>query len=163
MELGKPAVQGGDGARNSARRAWLSLESHPRLMAGEMKTEKRSGAYTKAAGLFVPIDDLATATAGDPESVARKRNRGGGSRQFASAKLVESFGDTSPVHRTSVGNVGVSDDLPSGTCRETYIPPSQRLVMIAELEPDGIAGPMEHHTPAITQLDRHLGLVRFDR
>ena len=70
---------------------------------------------------------------------------------------------TRPVHRTSVGNVGASDDQPSGTCRETYLPRSPRLVMIAELEPDGIARPVEHHTPAITQLDLHLGLMRFDR
>jgi hypothetical protein len=95
-------------------------------MADEMKTENRSGAYTKAVGLFVPVDDLATATAGDPESVASKLNRGRGSGQLTSAKLVESFGDTRPVHRTSAGNVGVSDDLPSGTCRETYIRPSRR-------------------------------------
>jgi hypothetical protein len=139
------------------------LNRTPRLVADEMKTENRTGAYTKAVGRFVPGDDLATATAGDPESVASNLNRGRGSRQFTSAKLVESFGDTRPVHRTSVGNVGASDDQPSGTCRETYLPPSRRLVMIAELEPDGIARPMKRHTPAITQLDLHLGLRRFDR
>ena len=132
-------------------------------MADEMKTENRPGAYTKAVGLFVPVDDLATATARDPESVASNPNSGRGSRQFTSAKLVESFGDTRRVHRTSVENAGVSDDLPSGTCRETYMPPSRRLVVIAELEPNGIADPMEHYTPAVTQLDLHLGLMRFDR
>jgi hypothetical protein len=132
-------------------------------MADEMKTENRTGAYTKVVGLFVPVDDLATTTAGDPESVASNLHSGRGSGQLSSAKLVERFGDTRPVHRTGVGDVRVSDDLPSGTCRETYMPPSRRLVMIAELEPDGIARPMEHHTPAITQLDLHLGLMRFDR
>lgn len=97
-------------------------------MADEMKTENRTGAYTKAVGLFVPVNDLATATAGNPESIASNLNGGRGSRQFTSAKLVESLGDTRPGHRTSVGNVGVSDDPPSGTCRETYVPPSRRLL-----------------------------------
>jgi hypothetical protein len=97
-------------------------------MADEMKTENRTSAYTKVVGLFVPVDDLATATAGDPETVASNLNSGRGSGQLTSAKLVESFGDTRPVHRTSVGNVGVSDDLPSGTCRETYMPPRRRLL-----------------------------------
>jgi hypothetical protein len=109
-------------------------------MADEMKTENRTSAYTKVVGLFVPVDDLATATAGDPETVASNLNSGRGSGQLTSAKLVESFGDTRPVHRTSVGNVGVSDDLPSGTCREAndlpsgtcrenYIRPSRRLLL----------------------------------
>ena len=80
--------------RDSARRAQLSLESYPRLVADEMKTENRTGAYTKAVGLFVPVDDLATATAGDPESVANNLHSGRGSGQLTSAKLVESFGDT---------------------------------------------------------------------
>jgi|SRR5687768_7000145 len=79
-------------------------------------------------GLFVPPDDFATATAGNPESVARNLNSGRRRRQFSSAKLVESFGDTRPGHKTSVGDAGVSDDLPSGMCRETYIPLSRRLL-----------------------------------
>ena len=66
---------------------------------------------------------------------------------------------TGPVQETSES----PRICPTGTCRETYMPPSRRLVTIAELEPDGIARPMEHHTPAITQLDLHLGLMRFDR
>lgn len=71
-------------------------------MADEMKTENRSGAYTKAVGLFVPVDDLAATTAGDPESVARNLNSGRGGRQFTSAKFVESFGDTRPGHPTNI-------------------------------------------------------------
>ena len=116
--------------RDATRRARLSLESYPRLIADKMKTENRTGAYTKAVGLFVPVDDLATATAGNPESVASNLKSGRGSGQLTSAKLVERFGDTRPVHRTSVGDVGVSEDLPTGTCRETYMPPSRRLVTI---------------------------------
>jgi hypothetical protein len=56
----------------------LSLESYPRLMADGMKTENRTGAYTKAVGLFVPIDGLAAATAGDPQTVASNLNSGRG-------------------------------------------------------------------------------------
>jgi hypothetical protein len=41
--------------------------------------------------------------------------------------------------------------------------PTSILVMITELEPDGIARPMEDHSPAVRQFDLHLGLLRFDR
>ena len=87
-------------------------------MADEMKTENRPGSQTKKVRLFRPLDDLAAATAGDPEAVASNLDGGRGSRQFTSPKLVERLGDTRAGHGSSVGAVGVSDDLSSGTCRE---------------------------------------------
>lgn len=100
----------------------LSLESHPGLMADGVETEAATVARANEVTRLEPPKLLATAAARAAKPASHEFSENRWSRQFACAKLSDRLLDTALRHGAgSVGDVGFLDDLPSDTCRKTYM------------------------------------------
>jgi hypothetical protein len=103
----------------SLRRAF---KPHPRFVADEVEAQGFVSSHANVIRTFEAPDSFGAPTALIPGARGPKRShRQRGSWQFAGTKLSDRFLDTVLRHEAaSVGDVGFSDDLPIGTCRETY-------------------------------------------
>jgi hypothetical protein len=105
----------------------LSLESRPGLMADGVETEAAIVSRANEVTRLEPPKLLAAAAAGAAEPASHEPSENRWSRQFACAKLSDRLLDTALRHGAgSVGDVGFLDDLPSDTCRKTYMGPHRR-------------------------------------
>jgi hypothetical protein len=99
-----------------------AFKPHPRFVADEVEAQALVSSHANVICAFKAPDRFTAPTAVIPGACGPKRShRQRGSWQFAGAKLADRFLDTVLRHEAaSVGDGGFSDDLPIGTCRETY-------------------------------------------
>jgi hypothetical protein len=110
-------------SRIAGSRRTVALESHPRLVTGDVETDSRATADANVfVGPFAHCDRLSTAATGAVELAKRNWSDCGGRRQFTRPELLERLRNAAPRHGDrSVGPTRRGGDRPIAMCPEKYI------------------------------------------